>query len=182
VLKIALQLLKIIGVLFYTFVGGISLYVSIQISRFDHTDLFAPVTAWAVTLVIVLVGVLLVVRPSKPAWHIRAVLAVVLILVFAFFHQYIVAFPGRVEEAIFETNLRTGMSRDDTEHLAHITFGGDIGVIPSDAIKYPDPNAIFVYYTDFVTVCVGGGNLYVVHFDQSRRVKSWNVYPWADGC
>jgi hypothetical protein len=171
-----------IAFLLFIVIGGMSLQFAFLSSFSRPPDAFDSGLAWAVTILVIMLGSVYVIRPKEPGWERRAIASAGLILVFALWQEYMFGLPGRIGESIFTANLRTGMPRAKVERLARLTFSQDTGDIPSPSIKYPDPNARFVFYTDMATFCVDSGMLYVVHFDQNGQVGFLSVYPWKSNC
>lgn len=107
-------------------------------------------------------------------------LAIVSFVIFLLFPM--LGIPGRVDELRFELGLSVGMTYDETLQLRHEVGGDDIRAKPTKA-NYNDPRGIlYVWFMKGGFICIAGGDLYQIIFDAKKRVRSWTVEPWIDGC
>lgn len=109
------------------------------------------------------------------------------LLILLMIHPLLLGLPGRIGEFRFERGLHEGMSRGDVAALAHST-GGQSGSgewlwgESNGAREEIDSGALPIMYADLETICVGSGNLYLLHFDRADRLSSWRAEYWSQGC
>lgn len=89
-----------------------------------------------------------------------------------------VGLPGRVVESKFEQGLNRGMSPSQVRSLKGATNGQEVADYGSS-----DPaGSIEVRFVESVSICVGGGKIFHILFDDQNRLRSWRVSRWVDSC
>lgn len=131
--------------------------------------------------------------------HVRVFFIVVVVLVgivvVMLFHPYLIGLPGRFDETRFARGLHAGLSRQQVQNLIADTHGS-IDPAAANMAEAERENcrsrpasctlnvnhALPVSYVEFATLCAASGQVFLLQFDHSNHLESWQTLDWTDGC
>jgi|GEM_PF-4713455 len=162
------------------FLPTVALWVFIAswlVSTWPRLDIFCALILLLICLFFVGWHVYLIFKGEKKL--VLLLYLVLNIIILLIIHPLILGLPGRIGETVFQVNLHSGLARTHAVALRRVTLGSDAGV---SARATDSKDYLEAWYTDWATLCLGGGKHYVLHFGKDGRLQSWGVEEWTDGC
>lgn len=109
-------------------------------------------------------------------------LCVVLAVLGLFFIPEVILLPQDLGVFWFESQLQRGMTRSEIENLRSATFGAAYGYGSRLSGRCTDADSVCAFYTTTEALCIVGGTVFKVTFDEKQQVVSWEKGIWGEGC
>jgi hypothetical protein len=141
---------------------------------------------FAVLLLLIVFAIIPVTMRFMQTHKLAIISIVVAVIAILFGHAYVFGLPGRIGEWRLERAIRPGMTPVQVTHLAARFGGADVDgqslTQAGDVYDATRDGAIYVYLTDFITLCIVGGNRYEFDFGPDLKLASWKRISWGNAC